>query len=110
MLEHVEGPATLRLKNVSKSGFEREDKSEKLNYNLVPLWFWTRLAKLYTEGARTHGARNWEKASTFQDLQSFRESAFRHFIQYMNGDTNEDHMAAVVFNLVGMEHVMKGDL
>ena len=93
------------IKPVSESGFLRDDKTDKLNFDLIPVWFLERLARLYTDGAKARGKNNWLLASNEKDLESFRESAWRHFIQYMKGDRDEDHMMAVVFNLVGSEYV-----
>ena len=103
--KNPQDPGKEVLVPVSDSGFMREKKDDKINYDLIPLWFFTRLAKLYTTGAQAKGHRNWEKASTETDLQSFRESAWRHFVQFIDGQTNEDHLCAVIFNLIGMEHV-----
>ncbi len=68
-----------------------------------------RWAELLTRGAEKYpdecGLPNWMKASGEEELQRFRESAFRHFMQWYNGDTDEDHAAAVMFNLNGAEYV-----
>jgi len=57
-------------------------------------------------GAEKYDARNWEKASTIDELERFMESAFRHFVQwYMGADDWEDHAAAVYFNIQGAEFV-----
>lgn len=45
------------------------------------------------------------KAAGLEEMERFRESAARHFFQWMRGDTDEDHAAAVVFNLNGYEYV-----
>jgi hypothetical protein len=51
------------------------------------------------------GVANWTLASGPQELQRFRESAFRHFLQWMRGDVDEDHASAVFFNINGAEYV-----
>jgi hypothetical protein len=45
------------------------------------------------------------KANSVEEMERFRESAARHFVQWMNGERDEDHAAAVVFNLNGYEYV-----
>ena len=40
-----------------------------------------------------------------EELNRFKASLFRHFIQYMNGETDEDHAAAILFNVQGIEYV-----
>jgi dATP/dGTP diphosphohydrolase len=73
-----------------------------LPYEAQPL---TRLAALMARGAGKYGERNFEKASTEEELNRFRESAFRHMMQWLAGETDEDHMAAVMFNLAAAEMV-----
>lgn len=51
------------------------------------------------------GEPNWTLAASSKELQRFRESAARHFFQWMRGDTDEDHGAAVLFNINGAEFV-----
>jgi Domain of unknown function (DUF5664) len=65
----------------------------------------TRLAVHLTKGAKKYEARNWEKADTPVELARSRESAFRHLMQYLCGKRDEDHAAAVIFNLMEAELV-----
>ena len=65
----------------------------------------TRWAQLMGRGAKKYGEHNWEKASTQEELDRFRESAFRHFMQWFLGEDDEDHAAACLFNLQGAELV-----
>ncbi|MFI9629249.1 dATP/dGTP diphosphohydrolase domain-containing protein [Streptomyces sp. NPDC052042] len=51
----------------------------------------------------TRGERNWEKADSQAELDRMKASAFRHFMQWLTGETDEDHAAAVVFNLLAAE-------
>ena len=94
------------------SGMVRDTATDKTNYSLVfdgPLL--ERWAKHLTLGAAKYSNRNWMKAEGNEELERFRESAVRHFIQWYRGDTDEDHAAAVVFNINGSEYVqekMKG--
>ena len=91
---------------INKSGFKRNDTSPtKPRYDLIPTFALERLATLYAEGASKFGERNWEQANDCTDYDSFKASAYRHFIQYLNGAEDEDHFARVMFNLIGMEHV-----
>lgn len=87
------------------SGVLRGDKEGKINFLLVrdgPMM--ARWAALLTLAAPQRGARNWMKANTAEDLERFKESACRHFEQWLAGDTDEDHAAAVVFNINGVEY------
>lgn len=63
----------------------------------------TRFAELLARGAKKYNDRNWEKADSEAELERFRESAFRHLMQWLCGETDEDHVAAVMFNLLAHE-------
>jgi hypothetical protein len=85
-------------------GMVRDVAEGKIDYSLIadgPML--KRWAVHLTNGAKKYAKRNWMKATGDEEYQRFRESAFRHFNQYMNGDTDEDHASAVFFNINGME-------
>lgn len=92
-------------------GMVRDSETGKSDYTLLldgPLF--QRWVELLDRGAVKYGAHNWTKAVHSADLEKrketterFRRSAFRHFMQWMRGDRDEDHAAAVVFNLNGAE-------
>ena len=86
------------------SGMNRGSQKGKPNYNLIDLDFLTRLANHLVKGAEIYGRDNWRKANSQEELERFRDSAFRHLVQYLKGETDEDHMAAVCFNLMAAEH------
>jgi hypothetical protein len=87
------------------SGMVRDTNAGKMLWHLVtagPLL--RRWAGLLTRGAQKYSPNNWMKASGQAELDRFRESAFRHFMQWYNGETDEDHAAAVFFNINGAEY------
>lgn len=87
------------------SGVLRGGKEDKVNVLLVrdgPMM--ARWARLLTSAIAERGARNWMKANTPDDLERFRESAARHFEQWLDGDLDEDHAAATIFNINGVEY------
>lgn len=92
-----------------ETGMVRDTNTNKPRYDLlIPVEgtsLLVRWAELLTRGAQKYDPRNWERASTLQEYDRFRESAFRHFMQWWLGDTDEDHAAAVVFNIQGAEYV-----
>lgn len=61
--------------------------------------FLTRIAALAGRGADKYGARNHELANSEDEVARFKESALRHMMQWLCGETDEDHAAAVAFNL-----------
>ncbi len=98
----------------NKSGFNRNDAEGKVRFDLIPTFMLERLGTLYAKGASKFGVNNWKKANAMEDYDSFKESAFRHFIQYVDGAedkgnsaSQDDHFAACIWNLVGMEYVDK---
>ena len=64
-----------------------------------------RFAKLMQRGMEKYGERNWEKARTTEELARFKASAFRHFMQWYLGQTDEDHAVATWFNIMAAEYV-----
>lgn len=61
--------------------------------------FLTRMAALAQRGAEKYTARNHEKSRTPEELDRFKASALRHLMQWISGETDEDHSAAVAYNL-----------
>ncbi len=92
------------------SGMVRDTQAGKPMFNLinrvgVPMdqQMLTRWAALMTAGAEKYGLRNWELACTQEEIDRFKESAFRHMMQWLAGETDEDHAAAVLFNIQACE-------
>jgi hypothetical protein len=89
-----------------ESGMVRDVTEGKTNYALCfdgPMF--RRWAEHLTKGAEKYDKRNWMKARGLEEAERFKESAIRHFVQWMSGDCDEDHAAAVYFNLNGYEYV-----
>jgi len=93
-----------------ESGMQRDTQDGKARFDLLfPLnvpydaQFMTRVAELLARGAEKYESRNWEQAEGDEELERFKASAFRHLMQWVAGDEDEDHAAAVVFNLLGYE-------
>jgi hypothetical protein len=93
------------------SGVVRDVTDGKVQYHRVmdgPML--VRWAEHLTKGAVKYpdvkpGVPNWLLASGEEEYQRFRESAVRHFVQWYNGERDEDHAAAVFFNINGAEYV-----
>jgi hypothetical protein len=93
---------------VFDSGMQRDVTEGKIDYLLVrdgPMF--ERWAALLQRGADKYDARNWMKARGEAELYRFRESAARHFEQWLRGEEDEDHAAAVIFNINGAEYVQE---
>src|SRR5690606_3583618 len=65
--------------------------------------FLTRCAELMMRGAEKYNDRNWEKANSPEEVTRMKSSAFRHFMQWFCGETDEDHAAAAIFNILAAE-------
>lgn len=88
------------------SGMRRDTQEGKPNFLLAidgPMF--RRYADHMTKGAAKYGARNWQLANSEEELERFKASALRHMIQWLSGDVDEDHAAAVWFNVNAAEYV-----
>lgn len=93
------------------SGMVRDTAAGKTNFLKVmdgPML--DRWATHLTKGAIKYpdvkpGVANWTLAGGQAEYQRARESAARHFFQYLRGDTDEDHAAATFFNINLAEYV-----
>ena len=88
------------------SGMVRDVTDGKIDYTLVldgPMF--KRWADHLTKGAVKYAARNWMKANGMAEYLRFKASALRHFLQWYWDESDEDHAAAVMFNINGAEYV-----
>jgi hypothetical protein len=89
------------------SGMVRSDDDGKPDYTLLDLGMLERWAWHMTRNVRSKGRDNWRRAHTEEDLRRFRASLARHVVAYLRGDDDEDHAAAIFFNIAGAEHVAR---
>jgi len=94
------------------SGMVRDTQRGKARFDLlfakgVPYerQMMTRFAALLARGAEKYDERNWEKANSSYELERAESSAMRHLIQWFCGETDEDHAAAVFFNILEAETI-----
>lgn len=66
------------------------------------LWRWI---MHLTAGALKYNPRNWMLADDADALARAYESADRHYEQWRRGDDDEDHAAAVFFNINQVEYL-----
>ena len=90
-----------------KSGMNRDTNVGKPRYDLVNEEMLTRWAILMMKGAEKYGERNWELANSPEEADRFKASAWRHFVSWSRGDIDEDHAAAVFFNIAAFERTVK---
>jgi len=92
-----------------KSGAVRDVTEGKIRWDLLPPEALKRVAQHYTTGAKKYEENNWKKGIP---TERFVEGVCRHWNQYrlslteIGKDdpeyTEEDHLSAVVFNLLGI--------
>lgn len=63
----------------------------------IPMPCLMRITQHYVNGAKKYGDHNWQKGIPASRCLS---SAFRHAYHYLCGDRSEDHLSAVVFNII----------
>lgn len=93
------------------SGMVRDTQKGKMDFTrLLDGPMFDRWAALLAGGEVKYpdvapGVPNWTLADGEAEYVRFRKSAFRHLRQWLRGDRDEDHAAAVFFNINGAEYV-----
>ena len=96
LFEHVTSTGKPLHKN--PLGGNRDNANDKLDYTLVPIEALNRLVRHYMNGLKKYGRDNWKKLSLPADIERYRQSMFRHLIQYLENKKDEDHLAAIIWN------------
>lgn len=81
---------------VFATGARRNSAEGKGRYDLLPPEAIDALAKRFEYGAKLHGANNWRKGIPNSSLF---DSALRHLFQALADNTDEDHLAACLWNV-----------
>lgn len=76
-------------------GSKRESNEGRGRFDLIPYEAMEALAKWYEEGAKKYDERNWEKGISVKDCIN---RMIRHALKVGSGFTDEDHLAAVMWN------------
>ncbi len=83
----------------------RDTQAGKPRFDLIDRAFLARWADHLAKGAEKYGEDNWRLAEGEDEWKRFRASAFRHLISWLDEERDEDHAAAVAFNLAAAEMV-----
>jgi hypothetical protein len=86
---------------------QRENKSDKRDYTLMPLEYEARIIDRFQLGADKYARDDWRHA-TWEDRPGQYASLHRHLRQAQNGDTDEDHLAAVVVQAIIIMYIEAG--
>lgn len=84
------------------TGAVRDDASNKPDLELLPWDLLPRVATWYTLGANKYGRNNWRLG---QKKSHVFASMMRHSIKYWIGQTDEDHLAAIIWNAFSLMNV-----
>lgn len=84
------------------SGSIRDSAEGKPRMELLPFDLLERVAVWYALGAEKYGDNNWRKG---QQQSAVLGSLLRHISKYMRGMTDEDHLAAIVWNALCLMNV-----
>ena len=79
------------------TGAKRDTGEGKLRMSLVPQKELKRVMKRYLAGAEKYGENNWMKG---MPMSVFYDCAHRHLEAWWAGESDEDHAAAVVWNML----------
>jgi hypothetical protein len=82
-----------------KTGAVRDVQSGKGRYDLLPTRAIRRLAEHYANGAVKYGDNNWLRGIP---LKRMMDSAMRHLFKALEGQTDEDHLTAAAWNILGI--------
>lgn len=84
-----------------KTGSQRDTNNGKPRFDLMTPFIKKRLGELLRKGAEHYGANNWLLG---QPSSRYWESFTRHSQKYEMGETDEDHLSAMIWNLCGIMH------
>ena len=83
------------------SGAVRSKEIDSVRYDLISQVGLRRLAETYAEGSRKYFDRNWEKGIPTSNLINH---TLHHIQQWLNGNSNEDHLAHAAWGLFAIMH------
>lgn len=84
-----------------ESGAVRDRAVGKGRFDLIPSQAMFRLARHFEAGAIKYSDRNWEKG---MPISVYVDAALRHIEKYKDGWNDEDHLAAVLWNIASIMH------
>jgi hypothetical protein len=100
------------------NGFVRDTEEGKYDYarvlrieglHLIPVEALERWAAHMVLGAEKYGEDNWRQARGPIAVSRFIRSLCRHVVQFVRGDVDEDHGAAIMFNVAAAMITPKED-
>jgi len=102
MIDFTEVKTSGNGMHVNENGGNRDSAEGKPDYTLIPIPSLRRIANHYMNGLKKYGRGNWKLLSTDADIARYQQSMMRHMMQYLNGEKDEDHLSAVVWNAMSL--------
>jgi len=78
------------------TGAVRDSMTGKGIPSLIPTVAIKAMAKRFEDGANKYGRDNWQKGIP---LSRYCDAAYRHLMACRDGETDEDHFGAVLWNM-----------
>lgn len=90
------------INNFKKDGdigylYDSLNTAKRLYYNNSRVEMLLDVSIHFEEGAKKYGEYNWQKGIP---VQSYIDSAVRHYLKSIRGDDDENHMRAFVWNIL----------
>ena len=90
-----------------ESGMVRDSEEDKVDDTyVIPGPMLDRWANHLMKGAAKYDRDNWLLGNGDEEYHRARRSAARHMIKWLRGEADEDHAAAVFFNLNAAEYFL----
>ena len=80
-------------------GGKRQVVRGRGRYDLLPWGSIERVARRAEYGAAKYGEDNWRRGLP---VKLFIDSAMRHLVRWLNGERDEDHLAAAAWNILAL--------
>ena len=84
-------------RKIFDTGANRDISSGQGRFDLLPPATVKALAIHYEKGCNKYGDRNWEKGIP---ISNYSSSGLRHIFQFIDGQNDENHLIAAIWNLV----------
>jgi hypothetical protein len=104
MSEHDHGLPDSGDRTPQYGGAMRDRAPGKGRFDLLSPFFLQALARLAEQGAAKYAHRNWERGYS---TALCADSLMRHATQYLAGNEDEDHLAAIAWNAMAAWHVTR---
>lgn len=97
--KHLESSVLSKIHNFQTTGHVAElyDILRFGNIFPDPFTMYLEVAKHFEEGAKKYGEYNWQKGIP---VNCYIDSAVRHYLKHLRGDTDERHDRAFVWNIL----------